>query len=66
MIITCIKNCWIGRYYRIGDKIKITERQFLCEHYNQNGVMFPKEKFLTLEELRDYKIKKICVSYSQT
>jgi hypothetical protein len=60
MIITCIENCWIAtKYYRIGDKINITERQFLCEHYNQNGVMYHKSKFLTLEELRDYKIKKI-------
>jgi hypothetical protein len=60
MIITCIENCWVGRYYRIGDTINITERQVLCEHYNQNGVMYHKSKFLTLEELRDYKIKKIC------
>lgn len=66
MIITCIKNCWVcsswklGRYYRIGDTVNITERQFLSEHYVHNGHMFPKEKFLTIEELRDYKIKKIC------
>jgi hypothetical protein len=60
MIITCIENCWIAtNYYRIGDKINITERQVLCEHYNQDGVMYHKSKFLTLEELRDYKIKKI-------
>jgi hypothetical protein len=60
MIITCIENCWIAtKYYRIGDKINITERQVLCEHYNQDGVMYHKSKFLTLEELRDYKIKKI-------
>jgi hypothetical protein len=60
MIITCIENCWIAtKYYRIGDKINITERQVLCEHYNQNGVMYHKSKFLTLEELRDFKIKKI-------
>ena len=64
MIITCIENCWIaGAYaahYRIGDTVNITERQFLSEHYVHNGHMFPKEKFLTIEELRDYKIKKIC------
>jgi len=66
MIITCIKNCWVcsswklGRYYRIGDTVNIIERQFLSEHYVHNGHMFPKEKFLTIEELRDYKIKKIC------
>jgi hypothetical protein len=60
MIITCIKNCWVGRYYRVGDTLNITERQFLSEHYVHNGHMFPKEKFLTIEELRDYKIKKIC------
>jgi hypothetical protein len=73
MIITCIKNCWVDSiYYRVGDTVNITERQFLpqfmifSEHYVHNGHMFPKEKFLTIEELRDYKIKKICVSYSQT
>jgi hypothetical protein len=64
MIVTCIENCWIdGAYathYRIGDKINISERQFLSEHYVYNGHMFPKEKFLTIEELREYKIKKIC------
>lgn len=66
MIITCIKICWVGnRNYRVGDTVNITENQFLSEHYNHNGHMFSKEKFLTIEELRDYKIKKICVSYSQ-
>ncbi len=61
MIITCIKECWVGnRNYRIGDTVNIIDVQFLCEYYNQNSVMYNKSRFLTLEELRDYKIKKIC------
>jgi hypothetical protein len=64
MIVTCIKDYSVNNgiiiKYCKGDRVNINERQFLSEHYNYKDMMLPKSIFLTTEELREYKIKKIC------
>ena len=62
-IITCIESCFIDKttFYEIGDKIKITVTLLgMSTDVNKHNGIYPKSKFLTNEELREYKIKQIC------